>query len=367
MREFVDVAPVRLQRAIAGIGLLVEIARDQQRLTAQRFVLRLGGEPLVLLGGARQLSTLPVGVGDLFAGFEAHLVLGVGTAEGFEHLRRRRPVLQPDQRGAGVVLGRRADGGGGRCGANPQEVVGRRAIVLHLVCGLSLLVDRGGEVVDEAGARLVVLRRRRQDLRVGVLGLRVLGELERAVRHDDPRGAPDAGFSAGIGVDDALGGRDGGGVVLHLVQVVGGRSQDRGGLFVLRERVGEFDRAGDCIVLDDVQLRLVRDLQLLAVGVDRGVPRGRRLRMRRVFVSRALVLLGRLAEILVLQEQVGEPVVDGRRLGVLREGLEVVLVPAESLAVVCVLLVRQILVLILGVIMGREVLQVGLQVAQYLR
>ncbi len=185
-------------------------------------------------------------------------MLREGAAKRFEHARRRRPVLQPDQRGARVVLGRRTDGGGRRCRANPQEVVGGRAIVLRLVCELTLLVDRGGEVVDERGARLVALRRDRQHLGVGVLGLRVLGELERAVRNDNPRGAPDGRLRARIVIDDALGGLDGGAVVLHLVQVIGGRSQDRRGLFVLRERVGKFERACDRIALDGVLLLLRR-------------------------------------------------------------------------------------------------------------
>ena len=52
-----------------------------------------------------------------------------------------------------------------------------------------------------------------------------------------------AALRARIVVDDALGGRDGGAVVLHLVQVVGGRAQDRRGVLVLRERVGEPERA----------------------------------------------------------------------------------------------------------------------------
>ena len=76
-----------------------------------------------------------------------------------------------------------------------------------------------------------------------VVGLRVVGEFERAVRNHNPRGAPDARLRAGILVDDALGGRDGGAEVLHLVLVIGGRSQDRRGLFVLREGVGKFQRS----------------------------------------------------------------------------------------------------------------------------
>ncbi len=104
-----------------------------------------------------------------------------------------------------------------------------------------------------------------------MLGLRVLSELERAVRDDNPRGAPDGCFGSGVGIDDALSGRDGGAVVLHLVQVIGGPFQDRRSLFGFGECVGELDRACDRGVLDGIELLLVHDLQLLAVGVDRGI------------------------------------------------------------------------------------------------
>ena len=156
-------------------------------------------------------------------------------------------------------------------------MIGSRAIVLRLSCELTLLVDRGCKVVDERGARLVALRRDRQHLGVGVFGLRVLGEFERAVRNHNPRGTPDGRLRARILIDHALVGLDGGAVVLHLVHVIGGRSEDRRGLFVRREGVGEFERACDRIVLDGVLLFLVGDLQLLAVCVDRGVTRGCRL------------------------------------------------------------------------------------------
>src|SRR5947207_15980250 len=101
---------------------------------------------------------------------------------------------------------------------------------------------------------------------------------------------------------------------------------------MLRERVGKFERACDRIALDQVLLSTAcwacwacrgGDLELLSVGVDRGVARVRRLGMARVFVGRALVLPGRLAEILVLEEKVRELVVDRRRIGVRREGLEI--------------------------------------------
>src|SRR5262244_959983 len=89
--------------------------------------------------------------------------------------------------------------------------------------------------------------------------------------------------------------------------------------------------------------------------------------MRSVSVSRPHILFGRLAEILVLQEQVRKLIVDGCRISPLREGLDVGAVPFACLAIIRELLVCFVWVLILRVIMRREVLQVRLQVGQYFR
>src|SRR5262249_57398236 len=134
-----------------------------------------------------------------------------------------------------------------------------------------------------------------------------------------------------------------------LVQVIGGSSEDRCGMFVLRECVGKFERARDCIVLDGVLLLLAGNLQLLAVCIDCGVSCSCRLLMQRVSVSRALILFGRLAEILVLQKKVRKLIVDGCRISLLREGLEVSAVPLACLAIIRELLVRLVCVLILVV------------------
>src|SRR6266853_1081189 len=90
-----------------------------------------------------------------------------------------------------------------------------------------------------------------------------------------------------------------------------------------------------------------------------------RLRVRRVSISRALILFGRLAEILVLQKQVRKLIVDGCRISLLRKGLEVGAVPLACLAIIRELLARFVCVLILGVIMRSEVFQVRLEVGQY--
>src|SRR5207244_2620430 len=84
-------------------------------------------------------------------------------------------------------------------------------------------------------------------------------------------------------------------------------------------------------------------------------------------VSRALILFGRLAKILVLQKQTGKLIVDGCRISLLREGLEVSAVPLACLAIIRELVVRFVCVLILGVIVRREVFQVRLEIGQYFR
>src|SRR5882672_596412 len=89
--------------------------------------------------------------------------------------------------------------------------------------------------------------------------------------------------------------------------------------------------------------------------------------MRRVSVSRALILFGCFTEILVLQKQVRKLIVDGCRISLLREGLKVGAVPLACLAIIGELLVCSVCVLILRVIMRREVFQVRLQVSQYFR
>src|SRR5216683_1007121 len=83
--------------------------------------------------------------------------------------------------------------------------------------------------------------------------------------------------------------------------------------------------------------------------------------MRGVSVSRALILFGRLTEILVLQKQVRKLIVDGCRISLLREGLKVGAVPLACLAIIRELLVCSVCVLILRVIMRREVFQLRLQ------
>ena len=120
-------------------------------------------------------------------------------------------------------------------------------LVLRAGGGFALLVDGGREVVDQPGPRRISFGDGREGLGVGALRGGILRELERAVRHDDPGGAAHGGLRRRIVVEDAARGGDGGGVVLHLVQVIGRRGDDHRSLLVVRECVGESERARDRI------------------------------------------------------------------------------------------------------------------------
>src|SRR5437764_9916996 len=113
---------------------------------------------VVFRSSVRQMAVLPVGVCDLFVGLEPQFMIRKGSTKCVQHVHCGRPVFQSDQRRACIVLGSWTDSGCRRCGANPQKMVGRGAVVPRFTCELTLLVDRRSEVVDECGARLVILR-----------------------------------------------------------------------------------------------------------------------------------------------------------------------------------------------------------------
>ena len=70
---------------------------------------------------------------------------------------------------------------------------------------------------------------------------------------------------------------------------------------------------------------------------------------------------------MVFEQEVREPVVDRRRIGVLGERIEIVAVPSPRLVIIRELLARFLRALILRVIMRGEILQVRLHVGKHLR
>src|SRR5262249_42456855 len=282
-------------------------------------------------GRAGVVALLAIDRRQLLRGLPGELVLRERAPEGVEHRRGPRPVLEVDQRRAGVVLGQRPDLRGG-CGLrDPQEVIGGRPVVLGLVGLLALLVDRRRQVLDHGLPRLVVGRRHLEHARIGVLGLRIVAGLEGRVGDDRPRPAAERRIRAGIAVDQLLRRRDRRRKLLHLVEIVYRGAEHGGCVLVFRERVDEAQRAGDGVAPRRRLLPGRRALLVLPLRVDRRLSGRRRLLVRGIVVGGALVLPRRLGEVLVLEQQIGEPAVDAGRSRIRGEGGEVGAVPARRL------------------------------------
>src|SRR5262245_6472944 len=96
--------------------------------------------------------------------------------------------------------------------------------------------------------------------------------------------------------------------------------------------------------------------------VDRGVARRRRLGVRGVIICRYLVLVRGRCVVMMLEQEIVERVVRLRRLAVGVQRGEKLPVPARGLGVVGRLLLMLLRILVLGVVVIRQVLEVALQV-----
>ena len=366
-REVADVAAVHLQRLVLLLRLGVEVGGDLQRGTPDLVILRLGLDALVFGRRQRQLAGLLVDVRDLLGDFRLQLVARVGLAEGKQRLRGAVPVLELDQRGRAVVVRSRPDLRGRRRLADAQEVLRRHLVILGLVRLFTLLVDGGGEVLDQVGARFVVLRGQLEDVDVALLGVPELVQFVRGMRHHQPGRAAQRLLCVGERGKHLAAGGDRERVILHAVDVFQRGAHHQRGLLVLREGLGELERAADDVALDPGPLGLGGDIEVLAMGVDRRIAGRRCLLVRRIVVRGALVFHGGLAVPLVLQQQVGQLVVDRRGVFLFRERIEELAVPGERLLEVLGLVLHVLRILIQRVIVVRQLLQVGLQVADHVR
>jgi len=75
LRKFLDVAPVRVQRALRTLPAR-EVARDEERLPADRLVPESDARRFVLSAARERLAALPVGKGDLLGGSRCISCLG---------------------------------------------------------------------------------------------------------------------------------------------------------------------------------------------------------------------------------------------------------------------------------------------------
>jgi hypothetical protein len=243
-------------------------------------------------------------------------------------------------------------------------VIGRRPVIVHGAGCFALLVDGGGQVLEQLLAPLVRFRRQSQHLRVGLLGVGIDGQVERSVRNHRPRGKMQRFAGRRVGLDEPPARGDGRLEALHLVEVFRRRAEHGGRLVMGGEGV---DEAHGAVHGGDSQLaarRCLDALQVLSVGVDGSVAGGRSLLVSRVVVCRALILHGGFGKVAVFELQIGKLVVGGRGVVVGGEGCQQLPVPGERLGVVPGPLLFELFHLVEGVIVAGEVLEVRLQVAQ---
>ena len=176
-----------------------------------------------------------------------------------------------------------------------------RTIVLDPVRKLTLLVNCRGKAVDDVITRLVLLGRKHEHATVSMFGDSIVGKIDRRVSDDGPGAAQQVGLRIGIALDQLRRRAPRHLVVSHLVEIVGGRAEHDGGLLVIREGIGELEGARNGRLFHLVNLCAGYDLQVLAMRVDGGVTRLRRLLVLGVLIGGALILDRCVAEIQVLE------------------------------------------------------------------
>jgi len=85
---------------------------------------------------------------------------------------------------------------------------------------------------------------------------------------------------------------------------------------VLRECIGEFERALDRFAFDRLTLLIAYRLKIFAMRVDCGIARGGCFLVHWIVVCSPLVFLSRLSIALLFEQQIGELVIDRRRFAV---------------------------------------------------
>ena len=190
----------------------------------------------------------------------------------------------------------------------------------------ALLVDRGGEALDQLVACRILLGYQRRHLAVALLRFGEAALVEGAVRHHRPGDADAAAAAGGSSLSTCCatlsarsGSRSANSFSDALVSTVPVRESFKG--------LGEAQRAVDAGALQRRQRFALRRLLLPGVAEQRRITGVGRYGVVGVLVGDLLVLDGGFGEVLVLVEQLGEQEVVLRRLGVVRVGRDVGAVP----------------------------------------
>ena len=300
-------------------------------------------------------------------------MLRVVCPECLEHTRCAGPVFQLDQGGGGIVFGGRENRGSRRGSADTQEVLGGSQVIFRATGHITLLIDGTGQIVDQVRAILGIHRCHAECFAVARFRFYVGFGIEGGVCHQQPGGATNFVFCSGEFLQQHPTVLDGFRKALQLVQVVHRTQQDLRRLAVCGEGFCKRQGGTDDLFLDRGLLRGAARaeivLQVLAVSKHRSVAGFAGIfvdRVPRVLIRGALVFLGGIKEILVLQHQACQLVVDLRRFRLIREGLQVATIPVDRLCIIFAALLGELLifglhVLVSRVVVARQVDQVGLQ------
>ena len=245
LRITLDEAAERRRRGDALARGLVELGRAPQRLALDLDRPVAVGDALELARGARAVAGFDVRDGELRRHVGRELVIRERAAEILEHRRRTLPIAELNQRGAGVVLGRRAHGRRRRGLRHAQEVIDGDVELAGRARLLALLVDRRRDALRDLAALRVVAGHERRELHVGRLGGREILQIELGMRHDGPRRALQRRLDRRRARDDLPADIARAAELAEREQFLGGVGLHGRGLRVRRIRFGESQAAVD--------------------------------------------------------------------------------------------------------------------------
>ena len=360
LREIIHIAPADLEHT-GGVAIeLMQLGRDQEGVAPDLVVRRFPFDTFILIGRQGELIVFPVDKGELSGHFGLQCVIGEIAAESFQHRGGSLPILELDQGRGAVIFGGRPDRRIRCRAAHPQEMVCRNPVFLGGKSLLPLLVDRCREVVGQGVARLISFGQQCQHVQVGALGLAIAQEFVRRMAYDQPCITNHINVSVGKYLDESARRGEGLFVFLHAVEVIGGCPKDDRSLFVRREGVGKLQRTADNIPSDLILIRRRCRAKLLPVCRDGRVAGLGGFFVGRVAIRGLLQLDGGGAELPIFQQQVRHLVVDEGRFGVRGERDQETFIPVQRLFEIRRFVFGLFRVLVTGMIMVRQVGQVGL-------
>ncbi|MBV6417675.1 MAG: hypothetical protein CMLOHMNK_02421 [Steroidobacteraceae bacterium] len=322
-------------RSIRTTRLLVKVGGLHRRLAAQRRLLAGGGGDALELG--RGLAGAPrfrVGHREAARHLRLQLVLGKITPERFEHGDRAIPGLLRDEKRRGIVGGGRTDLRIRRHRCDTQEGIHRTGRIARGTLRLGLLVDRSREALGQVGTFRIAGRRECARVDERDLCLVEIQQVEIRPADDRPADALPRRIDRRLARQQGLGHCNRARQVPGRENILRRARQHAGAVRMLGERGRKLHARIDRPLVDGGPPGRRQALLMPLQRHESRVTGGGRLRVLRVIVGRALVFRRRIEVLAALEQRFREQIVGARRIRVIREGLQVVTVPARGLLVV---------------------------------